>query len=55
LIDPQSIEELKIALETLQHDEVLRKAMAKSALLRAKHLSLTERAERIVTFMEKYR
>lgn len=52
LIDPQSIEEIQAALQSLCENEQLRKQLSLGALKKAEELSIEYRVQKIVQFLE---
>ena len=52
LIDPLSINDISTSIKTLMKDSDLRKSMSDASLVKAKSLSIRNRAIRILQFME---
>ena len=52
MIDPNNIDEIAAAILTLRDNHDQRKALSKGALLKASSLTIDQRAEAIVEFME---
>jgi len=52
LLDPLDISAIRDAIITLSNDSTLRKKMSEAALRKAQFLDITQRAQRILSFME---
>ncbi len=53
LIDPESVEAIAAAIKKIKDDEQLRTRLSKGALAKADGLTLKQRVEKILTFVEK--
>ena len=51
MIDPNSVEQIRAALEKIRDEQEARQKMAEAAIDSAKDLTIDVRAERIVTFI----
>ncbi|MBR3492656.1 MAG: glycosyltransferase family 4 protein [Bacteroidales bacterium] len=52
LVDPDSIDEIANAIQTIKADSVLQDSMSNSSLMKAQELNLSTRAEKIINFIK---